>query len=77
MSGQPLIAHGVTTEGVATVRLETTTGNVDVSATSLASLGVPAGGWAVAVPSGAEVIFFVGLDGDGVEVGRSVGPQRH
>ncbi len=74
MSGEPLIAHGVTSEEVATVRLETTTGNVDVSATSLASLGVPAGGWAVAVPSGAEVIFFVGLDGDGVEVERSVGP---
>ncbi len=77
MSGEPLIAHGVTTVGVATVRLETTAGNVDVTVTSLASLGVSNSAFAAAVPSGAEVIHFVALDEDGVEVGRSVVLQRH
>ena len=74
MSGEPLIAHGATSEEVATVRLETTAGNVDVSVTSLASLGIPAAAFAVAVPAGSDVIYFVALDADGREVGRAVGP---
>lgn len=74
MSGQPLIAHGVTGEGVTTVRLETTNGNVDVNVTSLDSLGIPTGAFAVAVPPGAEVRSFVALDDDGNEIGRVVGP---
>ncbi|MDQ3553629.1 MAG: hypothetical protein M3395_04380 [Chloroflexota bacterium] len=74
MSGQPRVAHGVTGAEVATVRLETTGGDVDVAVSSLASLGVSRRAFAVAVPSGAEVIYFVALDVEGVEVGRSVGP---
>ncbi len=74
MSGQPLVAHGLTSEEVVTVRLETTGDDVDVEVSSLAALGVPARAFAVAVPPGTEVESFVALDADGVEIGRAVGP---
>jgi hypothetical protein len=74
MSGEPLVAHGVTSREVTSVRLETTAGNVDVAVSSLASLGVSSGAFAVAVPAGSEVRFFVALDEDGNEIGRAVGP---
>jgi hypothetical protein len=74
MSGEPLMAHGVTSREVTSVRLETTAGNVDVAVSSLASLGVSSGAFAVAVPAGSEVRFFVALDEDGNEIGRAVGP---
>lgn len=74
MSGEPLVAHGVTSREVTSVRLETTAGNVDVAVSSLASLGVSSGAFAVAVPAGSEVRFFVALDEDGIEIGRAVGP---
>lgn len=74
MSGQPLVAHGLTSDQVATVRLETTGDDVDVDVSSLAALGVPTRAFAVAVPPGTEVKYFVALDADGAEIGRAVGP---
>jgi len=74
MSGQPLIAHGVASEDVAKVRLETTGDDVDVDVSSMTALGVSARAFAAAVPPETEVVFFVALDEDGNEIGRVVGP---
>jgi hypothetical protein len=74
MSGQPLVAHGLTSDEAVTVRLETTGDDVDVEVSSLSAIGVPARAFAVAVPPGTEVESFVALGADGVEIGRAVGP---
>ena len=74
-SDRPPVAHGIVRDDVDVVRLELATGEiVDVDVVSLGPLGLKARAFAARVPRFEDIVWFVALDVDGRELGRTAGP---